>query len=245
MVSKTTEDKIPRGNTMEDNRKGWKNWFSPKPVFNFIHKKLGPKTSPVLAGIWPDEEAFLSAIKSLKQQGYKNFSAITPCPVHGLEELLEIKRSWIPYVTFVCGAFGCLFGLWFTWWTSAVNWPLIVGGKPFWSLPAFVPVIFECTILLGALSSVGALLYACRLPSVDPPVLDPDLTSHKFAIYFPLKNQHKTDKNQVSVKSQEKSSENRQKTAVLPDLQDREPNIRELEEQMKSLGAEKVLHTPF
>ena len=153
-----------------------------------LKEKLRPQTEPVLAGIWPDEASYLSAVRGLQQKGYKKLSAITPCPVHGLEELLEIKRSWIPYVTFIFGSAGCLLGLWFTWWTSAVDWPLIVGGKPFWSLPAFIPVIFECTILLGALSSVGALFYACRIPLVDPPVLDKDLTSHKFAIYFKLKD---------------------------------------------------------
>ena len=153
-----------------------------------VKEKMGPKTEPVLAGIWSDEESFLSGIKSLKQKGYKKLSAITPCPVHGLEDLLEIKRSWIPWVTFIFGTTGCLFGLWFTWWVAAVDWPLIIGGKPFWSLPAFIPVIFECTILLGALSSVGALLYACKIPSVDPPVIDKDLTSHKFAVYFYLKD---------------------------------------------------------
>ena len=183
---------------------------------DFIRKKIAPKTQPVLAGIWSEEQAFLSAIKGLKQKGYKNFSAITPCPVHGLEELLEIKRSWIPYVTFIFGSAGCLFGLWFTWWTSAVSWPLIVGGKPLWSLPAFVPIIFECTILLGALSSVGALFYACRIPAVDPPVLDPDLTSHKFAIYFPLSAR-----------------------------KDLEMDKDGLSADMKSLGAEKVLHSFF
>ena len=153
-----------------------------------LKEKAGAPAEPVLAGIYPDEKSFLLAIKGLKQKGYKKFSAVTPFPVHGLEDLLEIKRSWIPWVTFVFGTAGCLFGLWFTWWTSAVDWPLIIGGKPFWSLPAFIPVIFECTILLGALSSVGALLYACGIPAFDPPVLDKDLTSHKFAVYFKLKD---------------------------------------------------------
>ena len=182
-------------------------------LLNKLKAHLAPATDPVVAGVWSDESSFLSAIKALKQKGYKNILAITPCPVHGLEELLEIKRSWIPWVTFIFGLSGCLFGLWFTWWTSAVNWPLIIGGKPFWALPSFIPVIFECTILLGALSSVGALFYACGLPSVDPPVLDKDLTSHKFAVYFKLK-----DKKQATEK---------------------------LEQEFKSLGAEKVILSEF
>ena len=174
---------------------------------------LGPETEPVLAGIWSDEQSFLLAIRELKKRGYKTISAITPCPIHGLEELLEIKRSWIPWVTFIFGSAGCLFGLWFTWWTSVVDWPLIIGGKPFWSLPAFIPVIFECTILLGALSSVAALFYACGIPSVDPPILDRDLTSHKFALYFYLKEK-------------------------------KEPS-ESLENELTSLGAEKVIHSEF
>ena len=218
-------------------KKGWKSLFSLKLGLDLIQKKLAPKTEMVLTGVWSDEKAFLSAIKGLKQKGHKNFSAITPSPVHGLEELLEIKRSWIPYVTFICGSFGCVFGLWFTWWTSAVNWPLIVGGKPFWSLPAFVPVIFECAILLGALASVVALLYACRLPSLNPPVLDPDLTSHKFAIYFPFAGQN-------GEKLKDKKPENRQKS-VLPALQNMETDTKLLEEQMRDLGAEKVVLSPF
>ena len=56
-----------------------------------------------------------------------------------------------------------------------------------WSLPAFIPVIFELVILFAALSSVGALIVICGLPKVDPPVIDPDLTCHKFALFVPEK----------------------------------------------------------
>lgn len=58
-----------------------------------------------------------------------------------------------------------------------------------WSLPAFIPIVFELTILFGALSSVGALIYICGLPKVDPPVIDPDLSSHKFALFVPKSSQ--------------------------------------------------------
>ena len=149
---------------------------------------MAPDTEEVVAGLWKDEEVFLTAARELRARGYRHLHAITPFPVHGLEGILGIRRSWIPYVTFVFGLGGCGLGVWFTWWTSAVSWPLIVGGKPFWSLPAFVPVIFECTILFGALASVAALFYACGLPSIDPPVLHKDLSSHQFALYIKLKD---------------------------------------------------------
>ena len=138
----------------------------------------------VIVAFFDDEETLLKAAR--KAQNIKGVDAVTPYPVHGLEDALKIERSWIPWVTFVFGLLGMGAGLALTWYTSAVSWPLVIGGKPFFSLPAFIPVIFECTILFGALTSVGALFYACDLPRVNPPVLDKDLTSHKFALFCPL-----------------------------------------------------------
>lgn len=156
-----------------------------KPSFRLKNlSRYKPKQG--VAAIWKDEQEFLKAAK--QAQKYKNLVAITPYPVHGLEETLNIPRSWIPWVTFVFGLTGCLFGLWFTWWTSAVDWPVIVGGKPFWSLPAFIPIIFELTILFSALSSIGALIYICGLPHIEPPVIDPDLSCHKFGLFVPEAN---------------------------------------------------------
>lgn len=137
------------------------------------------------AGIWTDEHQVVEAARRIHSMGFTKFDAITPYPVHGMEEACGIKRSPIPYVTFGAGMFGLLFALWLTWWTSAVNWPVNVGGKPFFSLPAFIPILFELTVLFAALSSVAALFYYCKLPQIDPPVIDPDLTSHKFAIFVP------------------------------------------------------------
>lgn len=138
-----------------------------------------------IAGIWLEESKIIHAAEKVNALGYKKFEAITPYPVHGMEEACGIPRSPIPYVTFIAGAIGCSLGLLLTWWTSAVNWPVNIGGKPMFSLPAFVPIIFELTILFAALSSVGAMFYLCNMPQIDPPVIDPDLTSHKFAIFIP------------------------------------------------------------
>lgn len=135
-------------------------------------------------GFYTDEHDLLDACRKTRSAGYKGFDAITPYPVHGIEEAIGIERSIIPWVTFITGLTGGSFGLWLQYWTSAVSWPINVGGKPFFSWPAFIPVTFELTILLGALCSVGALFYLCGLPKIDPPILDPDLTSHKFAIFI-------------------------------------------------------------
>lgn len=137
------------------------------------------------AAIFETEAQVLKAAARVREAGFKKFDAITPYPVHGMEEAVGIKRSWIPYVAFTMGVIGLSSGWLLTWWTSAVNWPLNIGGKPFHSLPAFIPILFELTILFAALSSVGALFYACGLPRVNPPIIHPDLTSHKFGIFIP------------------------------------------------------------
>lgn len=138
-----------------------------------------------IAGIWESEDLILKAAKKTREIGFNKFEVVTPYPVHGMEEACGIKRSWIPYVTFTAGCIGLISGLLLTWWTSAVDWAVNVGGKPFFSLPAFIPIMFELTVLFAALSSVGALFYATKMPRIDPPNIDPDLSCHKFAVFIP------------------------------------------------------------
>ncbi len=154
-------------------------------LFSKLEDKLRCPGKKGIAGIWLDEHEFVEAAGKTHQAGYKNFEAISPYPLHGIDDATGISRSFIPYITMIAGVVGCLFGIWLTWWTSAVNWPLNIGGKPLWSLAAFIPVIFECTILFAALTSVGAMIVLNGLPKINPPIIDPELTSHKFALFVP------------------------------------------------------------
>lgn len=150
-----------------------------------LEEKLTYKGKKGIAGIWLDEHELVAAARKTREAGFKKFEAISSYPLHGIDEAMDIPRSFIPYIAFAAGLAGCAFGVWFTWWTSAVDWAINIGGKPMWSLAAFIPVIFECTILFAALTSVGAMIVLNGLPKVNPPVIDPDLTSHKFAIFIP------------------------------------------------------------
>ena len=144
------------------------------------------KYSSGIVGFGPDEHKLLDAAPHTRKAGFKKFDALTPFPVHGLDEACGLNRSWIPWVTFVFGVAGFLAGWGFQYYVNVVDWPVIIGGKPHHSLPAFVPVMFELTILFGALSSVAACFFvACRLPKVDPPVIDPELSCNKFALFVP------------------------------------------------------------
>lgn len=146
---------------------------------------MAKKANGGFAGIFLEESQVIKAAYKMREMGFTKFDAITPYPVHGMEEACAIKRSWLPYVTLVAALVGLASSLLLTWWTSAVNWAVNVGGKPFFSLPAFIPIIFEITVLFAALASVAALFVVAGMPRMDPPVIDPDLTSHKFAIFVP------------------------------------------------------------
>lgn len=155
-------------------------------IIGKLESLLRAKGKKGTAGIWLDEHKLVEAARKTREAGYKGFEAISPYPLHGIDDAMEIPRSFIPWVTFIFGLGGCTFGVWFTWWTSVVDYPILIGGKPMWSLAAFIPVIFECTILLAALSSVLAMIITNGLPKIDPPIIDPALTSHKFALFIPF-----------------------------------------------------------
>jgi hypothetical protein len=121
-------------------------------------------------GLFDDDRDLVDAARECRARGIPILDVVTPFPIHGLDEVLGIRPSRLPWVTLTGGAVGMALGLGFQYWSSAVNWPLNIGGKPFDSLPAFVPVGFEMTILLAGLATAGALLARSRLwPGRRPP----------------------------------------------------------------------------
>ena len=140
---------------------------------------------PQLAGVigfFNDPHSLVVATAKVRSSEFKSFDAYTPYPVHGLDDAMGLKRSWIPFVTFGAGLTGLAVAFTLQYWTSAVDWPIIVGGKPMNSWPAFVPVIFELTVLLAGLSTVAAMFIANRLPNISRKSFDPSLTRDRFAL---------------------------------------------------------------
>jgi hypothetical protein len=133
-------------------------------------------------GFFKDAHALLEATQKVRDAKYKDFDAYTPYPIHGLEAAAGIKRSPLPYVTFAAGLTGTICAFLFQYWTSAVDWPIIVGGKPMNSWPAFVPVMFELTILFAGLATFGGLLVFCGLPNTTRKIFDPGITRDKYAL---------------------------------------------------------------
>jgi hypothetical protein len=127
------------------------------------------------------DEKVLHATEKVRDKNIDIYDIYAPFPVHGLDEAMGIKRSILPYVTFLAGATGLCLALGFQIWTSAIDWPTIIGGKPFISLPAFIPITFEITVLLGAHTTVLAFLVLNKLfPGKQPTIIDPRQTEDLF-----------------------------------------------------------------
>jgi hypothetical protein len=114
----------------------------------------------------------LSACKQVRLAGYTYWDAHTPYPVHGLDQAMGLPRSRLPWVVLVMALSGGSLGMLMQWWISAVDFPVVIGAKPFFSWQAFIPVTFELTILFGAAAAVVGMLVFNRLPRLHNWVFD-------------------------------------------------------------------------
>lgn len=140
-------------------------------------------TKQCVVGYYFTTEEILEAARKAKQRGFEKFDTFTPFAVHGMEEAMGIKRSWLPYVSFGAGAFGFGNACLLTIWTHYFSWPLNVGGKPLLAIPAYIPVMFELTVLFaGVVSALFMFTYLLKLPNYKRPIFHPDITCHRFAV---------------------------------------------------------------
>jgi hypothetical protein len=108
-----------------------------------------------LVGIFDDEDILLHGVEGIREKGVKIHEVYTPFPVHGLDEVLGYTRSRLPIAAFLFGMTGTILALTMQIWMLGYDWPMIIGGKNFVSLPPFIPVTFELTVLLSALGMVA------------------------------------------------------------------------------------------
>jgi hypothetical protein len=108
-----------------------------------------------VVGVFTDEDVLVHAVENIRDKGVKIHEVYTPFPVHGLDEALGYKRSRLPIAAFLFGLTGTSLALLMQIWMLGYDWPMIIGGKNFASLPPFIPVTFELTVLLSAFGMVG------------------------------------------------------------------------------------------
>ncbi|MCB2212278.1 DUF3341 domain-containing protein [bacterium] len=134
-------------------------------------------------GVFASENDIMNAIRVVRARGYDIEDVYTPYAIHGLERALGMKRSRLPWITLILGLTGAGLKVWFEYWTTAVNWPVNVGGKPWDSLPAFVPVTFEVMVLLAGVSTVLVFLGVAQLyPGRKPKRFYPGVTDDRFVL---------------------------------------------------------------
>ncbi|HRO08117.1 MAG TPA: DUF3341 domain-containing protein [Saprospiraceae bacterium] len=143
------------------------------------------QNTELIFGLYDDEEDLLRAVKSAKKDHLEIYDVYTPFPVHGLDEVMELEESRLHIAGFVYGAIGTLTAFLGMTWIFVKDWPTIFGGKPYWSVPAFIPITFEMTVLFAAIGMTVTFYLVSGLgPGIKNPQLDDRITDDKFCIAF-------------------------------------------------------------
>ena len=137
----------------------------------------------VVVGRFHHEPTVIDAVHAVRSSGLRLADVYSPYPIHRLDEVMGISRSRLPLVALAGGVGGLLAALALELYTSVIDWPLNVGGKPDASLLAFIPIAFELTILGAGLATAAGLLIRSRLaPFRSPAVIDRSATDDTFAV---------------------------------------------------------------
>lgn len=124
-------------------------------------------------GIFDTPDQIIHVAEKTSEHGFKKYDVHTPYPLHGMNKAMKLPPSKLGYVALVVGLSGALAALLIMFWMSAVDYPIIIGGKPFFSFPAYVPVMFEVTVLSASIATVLTMLFVFfKLPNNAHPLHD-------------------------------------------------------------------------
>ena len=119
-----------------------------------------------------DPNELVNAARRAYQEGYRKMDAYSPFPIEELAEAIGFHHSKLPMIVLIGGIVGCIGGFLLQYWVSVIEYPINVGGRPFFSWPAFIPATFETTVLVAALSAVLGMLALNGLPEPYHPVFN-------------------------------------------------------------------------
>jgi len=136
-----------------------------------------------IVGCFDEESVLFPAIKEVRKSGYKIHDVYTPFPIHGLDKVMGLRDTSLHTMGFIYGITGTSTALGFISWIFTESWPLNIGGKPHFSLPAWVPIMFELTVLFSAVGMVLTFCYLCQLaPFVKKHHFHPRATDDLFVM---------------------------------------------------------------
>ena len=140
-----------------------------------------------VVGSFDDEAVLFPAVKKVRAAGYRIHDVYTPFPVHGLDHALGLRETSLHTAGFIYGITGTTTALSFMSWVFTTDWPLNIGGKPHFPLPAFIPITFELTVLFSAVGMVMTFMYLCQMaPFVKKHIFHPRQTDDLFVMAIEL-----------------------------------------------------------
>jgi len=159
----------------------------PDAILPGYDEDADPRANSELHGVigeFADVTAAVRCARAVRDGGYTRFDVLSPFPIHGIDDAMGIRPTILPWIVLACGITGCLTGLVLTMYTMGApsdmalpspwgptpGYQLPISGKPYLSLPAFIPVIFELTILFSAFGAVFGMLLLNRLPMLYRPL---------------------------------------------------------------------------
>ena len=119
-------------------------------------------------------EELIDAVKAANDAGYHKMDAYSPVPLEELHDLLHIHDNRVSLFTLIGGLCGCCGGFGLLSWTSSLAYPLNIGGRPLISVPMFIPITFECTVLIAGLTAAIGMILLNGLPMPYHPVFNVD-----------------------------------------------------------------------
>jgi len=147
-----------------------------------------------VTAIFETPDSIMESTKKVEQSGYKNFDVHTPYPLHGMFQAMKLPPSPLGYFALVLGLTGAFAAFALMTYIMTTNYPMIISGKPFWPIPAFIPVTFEVTVLLASVGSVlGMLFILFKLPNNSHPLHNTEymkkVSSDKYGICIEAKDE--------------------------------------------------------
>ena len=147
-----------------------------------------------VVGCFEEESVLFDAVKKVRKAGYKIHDVYTPMPIHGLDQVMGLRDTSLHTAGFIYGITGTTVAFSFITWAFTTDWPLNIGGKPHFALPAWIPIMFELTVLFAAVGMVLTFCYLCQLaPFVKKHHFHLRATDDKFVMV--LEATAKTDEN--------------------------------------------------
>ena len=136
-----------------------------------------------VVGNFDDEAVLFPAVKKVRRAGYKIHDVFTPFPIHGLDHAMGLRDTSLHTAGFIFGIAGTTTAVSFITWALTIDWQINFGGKPFFSLPAWIPITFELTVLFAAVGMVMTFCWLCQLaPFVKKDHFNPRSTDDLFVM---------------------------------------------------------------